>query len=345
MGKRMTLAKRYPVLVPLIVIAAVVLALLALPQTRDIVLGFVNGAFGGRNNFNLFSTLARFSIILGMAMAALVSFRAGLLNIGGEGQLVLGGLTAAIAGVYLPGPPLFVAVASLVAAMAAGAFWAILAGLLDRAAKVPLLIGSLLLNYPASFIASYFVSHPFRDVASGATQSHRIMAEARLPRFPGTILDYGILIIGATALLIIVLERTSVFGYRVRMQGYSFGFARTSGFPTGRLYYQTLMISGMIAGMTGYTTVFGLNQRYIDGMLTIPLYAWTGIAAVLLAAIIPWVTPITALFFAVLATGAVGMERSAGIPRETGQIVQALIVLYLAGVGGKMLSGGNGKEH
>lgn len=338
-------SQRNAVVVPILAIGLGVLVLLALPQTRDVVVSFVNGAFGGRNSFNLFSTLGRFSILLGMAMAVLVSFRAGLLNIGGEGQLVLGGLAAAVVGVYLPGPPLLVSITALLAAMATGASWAVLAGLLDRVGKVPLLIGSLLLNYPASFIASYFVSHPLRDVASGATQTYRIMGEARLPRFPGTILDYGILLIGATAILVILLERTSVFGYRVRLQGFSFGFGKTSGFPTGRLYYQTLMTSGMIAGMTGYTAVFGLNQRYIDGMLTIPLYAWTGIAAVLLAAIIPWLTPITAFFFAMLATGAVGMERSADIPREIGQIIQAVIVLYLAGVGGKILSAGGGKEH
>lgn len=338
-------SNKIAVLAPLAIIGLIVLILLALPQTSEIVQSFFNGAFGGRNNFNFYSTLARFSILLGMAMSVLVSFRAGLLNIGGEGQLVLGGLTAAMVGVYLPAPAIVVAVAALIAAMVAGALWAMLAGFLERAARVPLLISSLLLNYPAAFFASYMVSHPFRDVSSGATQSLRIMGEARLPRFPGTILDYGILLIGFTAILVIVLERTSVFGFRLRMQGYSLGFARMSGFPTGKLFYRTLMISGMIAGMTGYTAVFGLNQRYIDGMLTIPLYTWTGVAAVLLASIIPWLTPITAFFFAVLATGAVGMERSAEIPREVGQIAQALIILYLAGVGGKMLSRGNGKDH
>ncbi|MFK7856671.1 MAG: ABC transporter permease [Granulosicoccus sp.] len=337
--------KTHPILTPLLLIFASVLLLYALPQTREVVQAFVNGAFGGRNNFNLYTTLSRFSILLGVAMAVLVSFRAGLLNIGCEGQLVLGGVAAALVGVYLPAPPLIVAVTALVAAMAAGAAWAMLAGVLDRVTNVPLLIGTLLLNYPASYIASYLVSHPFRDVASGATQSYKIMAEARLPRFSGTILDYGILLVGVVAVLVIVLERTSVFGYRIRMQGYSFGFARSSGYPTKKLYYRTLMISGMIAGMTGFTAVFGLNQRYIDGMLTIPLYAWTGIAVVLLAAIIPAVTPISAFFFAVLATGAVGMERSADIPREVGQIIQAIIVLYLAGLGGKMLSGSGDKEH
>ncbi len=331
------------VIVPLGLVTAGILALLAVESSREAVFGFLNGAFGGRNNFNLYSTLSRFSILLGLAMSVLVSFRAGLLNIGAEGQLVLGGLTAALVGVYLPAPPLVVALCALGAAMAVAASWAVLAGLIERMTNVPLLIGSLLLNYPASYIASYFVSHPFRDVNSGATQSFRIMSDAALPRFTGTILDYGILLIGSTALLVIFLERTSVFGYRVRMQGYSYSFARASGFPTRKLYYRTLMISGAIAGMTGFVAVFGMNQRYIDGMLTAPLYAWTGIAAVLMAAIIPWVTPFAAFFFAVLATGAIGMERSVGIPREVGQIIQAIIVLYLSGVAGKMLSAHDGR--
>ena len=84
---------------------------------------------------------------------------------------MLGGVSAALVGVYLPAPPLIVAITALIAAMMAGAAWALLAGVLFRVAKVPLLIGTLLLNYPAAFFASYLVSHPFRDVASGATQS------------------------------------------------------------------------------------------------------------------------------------------------------------------------------
>jgi ABC-type uncharacterized transport system permease subunit len=331
------------IIAPLVFVAVVILALLVFAPTRGAVFAFADGAFGGRNNFNLYATLSRFSLLLGLAISVLISFRAGLLNIGAEGQLVLGGLTAAMVGVYLPAPPLVVAICALMAAMIVGSGWALLAGVIERMTNVPLLIGSLLLNYPAAYIASYFVSHPFRDVNSGATQSFRIMDGAALPRFTGTILDYGILLIGATALIVIVLERTSVFGYRVRMQGYSTPFARASGFPTKKLYYQTLMISGAIAGMTGFVAVFGMNQRYIDGMLTAPLYAWTAIAAVLMAALIPWVTPITAFFFAALATGAIGMERSVGIPREVGQIIQAVIVLYLAGVAGKMLSNRNKK--
>ncbi|MBV5262141.1 ABC transporter permease [Synechococcus moorigangaii CMS01] len=321
---------------------ALVLFPLLVPGSGEIVASFFNGAFGGRNFFNLYATLSRYTFLLGMALAVLISFRAGLLNIGGEGQLVLGGLVAALVGVYLPAPPLVVAVVALLAAMTAGACWAVLAGLLERGTGVPLLIGSLLLNYPASFLASYAVSHPFRDVASGATQTFRILREAGLPRFQGTILDYGIFLIGAAALAYVILERFTVFGYRSRLRGYSAGFARASGFPNRQLYYRTLMLSGAAAGMTGFVAVFGSSQRFVDGMLTTPLYAWTGIAAVLLAAVRPGLVPLTAFFFAMLATGSIGMERTAGIPREFGQVIQALIVLTLAGFAGKLtaISGG-----
>jgi len=336
---------RSPLFLPVVVFVVLLVTVMTVPSVQEVFVAFLNGAFGGRGHFNLFSTLGRFALILGMALSVLIAFRAGLINIGGEGQLVLGGLAAALTGIYLPvvlsesipARGFIVASTALLAAMLTGGVWALMAGILERWGRVPLLVGSLLLNYPAVYFASYCVSHPFRDVASGATQSHRILGDARLPRFDGTILDFGVLIVGMAALLVIVIEKLSVPGYRIRLQGYSSRFAEASGFPVKKLYYQTLAISGMLAGMTGFIAVFGLNQRFIDGMLTIPLYAWTGVAAVLLAGIIPALVPVTALFFAALATGAVGMERTAGIPREVGQIVQALIILYLAGVGGRML--------
>lgn len=321
--------------------AALLLSLiLIIPASRDVAFGFWDGVVGGRNNFNLWTTLSRASIIIGMAMAALVAFRAGLINLGGEGQLVLGGLVAALVGIYVDLPPVLLAILALVSAMLAAGLWALLAGWLDRVVGMPLLVASLLLNYPANYFASYLVSHPLRDVMSGISQSHKIDKAARLPRFPGTILDYGIFIVIILVILIIWLERHSIFGYRLRMHGYSAKFAEVSGFPSGKIFYQALFISGAIAGLVGFLVVFGFSQRYIDGMLTVPLYAWTGIVAVLLAAITPWIVPITGLLFAILATGAGGMERVAGIPREASQIVQGVIILWLAATGKPLNSKG-----
>jgi len=312
----------------------VLLLVLAIPAVREVAWGFLDGALGGRNHFNLWSTMSRASVIVGMAMAVLVAFRAGLINLGGEGQLVLGGLTAAMIGVYveLPegAPPALLALLALTAAMLVSGLWALFAGWLDRGLGIPLLVGSLLLNYPANQFASWLVSHPLRDVMSGVAQSHKIDAAARLPRFPGTIMDYGVFIVLLVVVLVIWFERNSVLGYRIRMHGYSSAFAKASGLPTTKLYYQSLFISGALAGLVGFIVVFGFSQRYIDGMLTAPLYAWTGVVAVLLASTVPWLVPVSATAFAILATGAGGMERVAGIPREVAQVIQGLVILWLA---------------
>jgi len=311
----------------------VLVVIAAVPALREVATGFLDGAFGGRNMFNLWSTLSRASMLIGMAVAVLVAFRSGLINLGGEGQLILGGLTAALIGIHAPLPPLPLAMVALAGAMLVAGLWAMLAQALDRVLGVPLLVGSLLLNYPANYFASWLAAHPLRDVASGIAQTHKIDAAARLPRFSGTILDYGIFLTVAVALLVILADRHTVLGYRLRMQGLAPRFARAQGMPVGRLGYQAMFVSGAIAGLTGFTAVFGFSQRYIDGMMTLPLYAWTGIVAVLLAGIVPWRVPLAAALFAVLATGAGGMERVAGIPRESAQIVMGLVILWLAGSG------------
>ncbi len=328
---------------PLALTGAVLVSLVLFPSLWQMVLAFLDGAAGGRGHFNFFSTLSRTSLIGGMALSVFLSFRAGLINIGGEGQLVIGGLVAALVGIYLPGPGVLVGVVSLLAAMLAGGLWALLAGFFERVLSVPLLVGSLLLNYPASFIASYLVSHPLRDVNSGIAQSHRIAHGAYLPRFSGTILDYGVLLMAAFGIAIIVVDRSRVFGYRARMQGISPEFARASGFPVTRMYFQILFGSGAIAGAVGFVAVFGIAHRYVDGMLVIPLYAWTGVVAVLLARVNPlWVLP-AAFLFAALQTGAAGLEHSAGIPREMAQVVQGVIILFLAAGGQRFLQNTTGE--
>ena len=307
--------------------------------------GFVEGAFGGRRFGFLMATLSRATLIVGMALSAMLSFRAGLFNIGGEGQLVAGGLISALVALMLPGPPLLVLPAAIAAGMIAGAAWALLAGALQLYVGVPLLVGSLLLNFPIRYIASYLVAHPFRDVQSGMVQSHLVPNAMWLPNFPGVRLDIGILFIIAASIFAIVYSHTTVHGYRARLNGLSPDFARAVGLPVGRLTLQTLAMSGAIAGLVGAIAVFGIHHRYIDGMLVQPLYAWTGIIAVLLVAMIPWLVPISGFFFAAVQTGAAGMERAAGVPKEIGLIMQAVIILFVASrVSGALLGGSRGKR-
>lgn len=301
--------------------------------------GFIEGAFGGRRFAFLMATLSRTTLIVGMALSVMLSFRAGLFNIGGEGQLVVGGLVSALLAILLPGPPLLVLALSIVAGMLAGASWAVLAGVLSLYVGVPLLVGSLLLNFPIRYAASYLVAHPFRDVDSGMVQSHLVPNALWLPNLPGVRLDIGILFIAAISVLCILYSHTTVHGYHARMNGLSADFARAVGLPVKRLTLQTLAMSGAIAGLVGAIAVFGIHHRYIDGMLVQPLYAWTGIIAVLLVGMVPALVPLSGFFFAAVQTGAAGMERATGVPKEIALVMQAVIILFVASrVSGALLS-------
>jgi simple sugar transport system permease protein len=301
--------------------------------------GFVDGAFGGKRFSFLMATLSRATLIIGMALSVMLSFRAGLFNIGGEGQLVAGGLVSALVAILLPGPPLLALIAGIAAGMLAGTLWALLAGILQIYVGVPLLVGSLLLNFPIRYVASYLVAHPFRDVPSGMVQSDLVPEGTWLPYFPGLRLDIGILFVAVVAVLAIVYSYTTVHGYRARLNGLSSDFARAVGLPVKSLTLQTLAMSGAIAGLVGAIAVFGIHHRYIDGMLVQPLYAWTGIISVLLVGMIPWLVPLSGFFFAAIQTGAAGMERAASVPKEIALVMQAVIILFVASrVSGALLS-------
>ena len=303
---------------------------------------FAKGALGGRRYAYLLNTVALAGLIGGMAVAALVSFRAGLFNLGGEGQLVAGGLAAALVAVYLPGPPALAVAAAALAATAAGAGWALVAGALSVGCGVPLLVGSLLLNYPMSALASWLVSHPFRDVASGLPQTRLIDASRWLPNFPGTRLDVGVVPIVVAGTAALAYAGLTVRGRRARLHGLSPGFARAAGADVRAIALGTLAASGALAGLVGAVAVLGVQHRYSDGMLVQPLYAWSGIVAVLLVGLVPWAVPLAAFFFAALATGAAGMERGADVPREIALVVQAAIILAVAGRVARSLPGGTG---
>ena len=119
------------------------------------------GAFG---NFYFFTnTLARSTPIILAGLGVALAFRAGFFNMGAEGQMVLGGLSAALTALYLPGPGWFVCIAAIVAGIIAGGVWSLFAGWLDARFGMNLLITTLLLNYIAIYFGGYMVSYPFKD--------------------------------------------------------------------------------------------------------------------------------------------------------------------------------------
>lgn len=289
------------------------------------------GAFLGRNFTNLASTINRATPIVGMGLVAAIAFRAGLFNIGGEGQMVLGGVTAALLASELPLPPLLLWPVTILSAMLVGGLYAWAAAFFQYRYNVPMLITSLLLNYPARYFASYLVTFPFRDVPSGMNQSYLVPESMRFPLLlSGTQLHAGTFI---TLFLVIaawiIIERT-VMGYELRMGGLNMRFLVYGGVTQERMGYRVMFISGALAGLVGAIEVLGVHYRFIDDALTSPLYAWTGIMTALLSGSNPLGVLAAGLFFSAIQTGGFGMERGTEVPRELARVLQALIIMLVA---------------
>lgn len=142
----------------------------------------LSGAFGPDG---FADTLSYVIPVAGLATALAIPLRAGMVNLGGEGQLVLGAISAIAAGLYTPGPGWVKVLVALVAAILAGGAYAALAAVCENRFGVPLLISTLLLSYPAMSLAGYLVRFPMKDEGSSLPQSAQLPPGARLPELVG----------------------------------------------------------------------------------------------------------------------------------------------------------------
>jgi len=289
------------------------------------------GAFG--SFYYLTNTLARSTPIMLIGLGVALAFRAGFFNLGAEGQLLFGALAAAVAALYLPAPPALAMIAALVAGIIAGGAWSLLAGWLDVRFRLNLLVSTLLLNYIAIYVCSYFVSFPLKDTSGSAAinQTNMIDRAVWLPKlFKGMSVHAGFVLAAAAAVLLFLVLRHTVAGYHLRMHGSNPLFALYGGVRRGRLMAWTMLASGGFAGLAGAVEVLGTQYRYIDNALTAPGYAWSGIMAALLANSHPLGTAAAALLLAALQTGGMGVERNTEVPLEIASVIQAAIILFIS---------------
>ena len=321
--------------VPILAIAlAFALGAVAIVVAGENVLGaygeLVRGAVG--TSTNLTATVIRSVPIVISGVGIALAFRAGALNLGGEGQMILGALGAAVAALALPGLPSPLApVVALLAGCRAGAAWALLPGLLDVRLGVPMLITTLLLNYVGALFAAWVVTYPLRDVAAGGiAQTPTIPEAAWLPGLPGTRLHVGVLALVALPILVRWLLGRTVAGYEFRMVGHNRLFAEYAGIAAARRVLLATLLSGAICGLAGALVVQGVNHRYIDAVITTAGWAWSGFTAAILTAANPIGTLVAGLFLGGLEVGAAGMARTTDVPLQLVDVVQATIILVVA---------------
>lgn len=288
----------------------------------------VDGAFTGsglRNSIN------RAIPVVGMALAVSVAFRAGIINLGGEGQMVVGGLAGASVAIFVPGPGPMMVVAAMGVGAVAGAAWALLSGIGQTRLHLPILITSLLLNYPARALTGYLVRFPLADEGSVLASTPLVPESVRIPRLGlfGGVSSTLVLILGLV-ILAAVAYRRSVFGFETEMVGLNARFSRYGGVKVQRRTLGVMALSGVVAGLVGTHMVVGDAYRYVDGEMVAAGFAWTGLMVALLAFNRPLPILAAGVFFAALQIGGLAMQRSSGVSWQLAQVIQAVVIVALS---------------
>lgn len=317
------------VLISLLLGAVVILVCGANPLTAYAAM--IRGAFG--NAFYLASTLSRATPIIMGGLAVCVAWRSGYEAMGGEGQMILGALCAALIAYYIPAPGIVRMLAAMAAAIGVGALFSIFSGWLYERFEVTFIISTLMLNYVANNFASYLTNFVVKDPAAldqNAVQTGKILADAQLSKImPGTT-HWGFVLALLCVVVVWFLFSKTSFGYKARMGGLNPRFAVYGGINARRMLYIVLLLSGALAGLGGAFEVLGSKYRYIDQMIFNTGYAWSGMVAALLANFNPFGTAFASIMLAALAIGGAAMQRSVGIPVEVCNMIEGIITLLMS---------------
>lgn len=286
---------------------------------------------GFSSTFSLQQSIQRASPLILTGIAFAVPARIGMTLIGAEGALVLGGFSAAVAGIPLVSggiSPWLGLPVMAVAAMVVGAAWVGLAGWLRHFRGVNETISSLLLSYIAVAIMSFLVEGWLRDPGSSNKPSTMPLGEAyRIGLIPGTSLHWGLAAgVLLAVVLWVVMERTT-FGFAARMAGGNLRAAQGQGLPVGRLAVACCAISGACAGLAGFFEVGAIH-----GQANASLAAGYGFAGILVAFLARQntlaVVPVAILFGALAASGGL-VQRRMGMPDATMLVLQGIIFVVL----------------
>jgi simple sugar transport system permease protein len=267
-------------------------------------------------------------ILTGLAVA--IAFRAGVFNIGAEGQFLAG---AAIATAVVAVPSLAHSRAAPWTALVAGAIgggcWAGIAAILRARFRVLEVISTILLNFIALYLVGYLVRGPLQEPLRIYPQSSTIDPIARLPRLlPASRLHAGFIIAIAAAAYSWFVFRFTAAGFRMRAVGANPNAAKVAGeIDVGRVATQAFIASGAIAGLAGAIEVTGVTFALYENIS--PGYGYTGIAVALLARLHPAGVIASGLLFGALEAGASAMQRDAGVPSVIVWIVEAIVILCL----------------
>jgi general nucleoside transport system permease protein len=281
---------------------------------------------------SLTDILSKATPIILAALAVAVPARAGLTNVGGEGQLVLGGVASAGVVIWfgdsLPGGAVMIFM--IVAAALAGALWAGIAGILREGLKINEAVTTLLLNYLAIDLMGYLIYDSWKDPGgSGQPATEALPVAARLPLIGTSGLHMGFVIAVVATVAVWAVLKYTTWGFRLRVVGGNPEAARRAGYKVGALMLGAMLVGGALAGIGGFTQIAGAEFKLRPGFLL--QYGYIGFLASWLARHHPVRVAIAATVLAALTIAGDSLQIDSGLPAASVNILMALVLLAVFG--------------
>lgn len=292
----------------------------------------IAGAFGSK--YAIATTLTKTVPLILTGLATAIAFMTGIANIGGEGQLYLGAFAATYIGFTFKGLPVAIGVIlAVVCAAMAGATLSYIPAILKVKFKIDEVIVCVMLNSIAMLFTGYLVNYPFKATDGSMGGSNLIADQYRFTRLTQVAkLNTSIIYAAMIAICIYYLVKKTSYGYNFRMIGENSIFSKYMGLATKKYMIIAMLISGALCGIAGAFEVYGLHYRFLTNLSK--GYAFDGMLIALIVKNSPLGIVIMSIFFAALKTGSVVMELETGISSELVAVIQALIILFMAGESG-----------
>ena len=293
----------------------------------------IRGAFG--STFGLTQTLVKATPLLLVGAGICIAFRANVINIGGEGQIIAGALAAVWFSLRFPAVSGWILIpATLIVGFLAGAVWGFIPGILKARLRVNEILSTIMMNAIAQQLMNYLLQGPLMDpegIAHGTylAESAQLPHQVWLPRLvPRTLLHAGVIVAVVMAVLVYLFLWRTTIGYDIRAVGLNPDASRYSGIQVPRYEALSLTLAGGLAGSAGAIEVMGVQHRLMAGLTS--GYGFTGIVAALLGGLHPLGLIPASVLFGALLVGADTMQRAVQVPSSLVMALLGLIVLFVS---------------
>ena len=297
----------------------------------------LDGAFGDLDA--LADTAIKSMPLLLVGIGICIAFRASVINIGGEGQMIAGAIVSTLVALAVPDVPrLLLVPLVLLGGVVGGAIWGAIPGALKAYSGVNEILSTIMLNIVAvqlmNFLLRDLIMDPYEKDGGRIPQTRRLSENSDLPLLPGdTRIHIGVLVALAMAVLAWVLLWRTSLGYRLRAVGHSSAAARYAGMPVKRTIVAALTFSGAMCGLAGALLVFGSeSHRFVTDGSSVGFTGsagFNGIVTALFGGLHPlWTIP-SSFFFGGLLFGANAMQRAVQVPAALIVALNGMVVVFV----------------